>query len=119
MPGEQFVSCYAVGEDVHAVVEGQPLQLFGCHVYRSPGVILGFLRTFGDRLGEVEVYQTHARVAAEHHVLGLKIEMHEPSVMDMLQRQSHIDQDGGDVFIDKWSPLRRPKLEVLPLQILH
>jgi hypothetical protein len=117
--GEQFVGGDAVGEDIDAVIDRFVADLFGSHVSGSAGVSGHALGLRGSGEGEIKIDEPEAAIAREEHVLGFEIEVHETAFVDMLEGQSHIDEDIADGFGEERVIAGAEQLEVGALDILH
>src|SRR6266511_5792868 len=117
--GEQFVGGDAIREDVHAMIDRLPADLFRRHVRRRAGILghlSGFIRF---RLGQVKIHQTQTGIAREQHILRLEVQMHEPALVDMLERERHVDQDVANVLGEDWIGARVEQFQVRAFDILH
>src|SRR5688572_29357875 len=112
LAGEQFVSADAVSKNVDALIDGLAQQLFGRHISWSARVGLGFYGEVRLADGQVEVDQTHGAVAGDQDVLGFEVHVNEPAVVNMFERNGHVDEQFGDIFGDDRIAFGRKEFQV-------
>ena len=117
--GEQFVSGDAESEDIHAMIDRFVADLFGRHVGGGAGIAGHFLGLGRTGKGEIEIDETQAAIAGEEDILRFEIEVHETAFVDMLEGESHIDEDIPDRFGEERIVARAQEFEIGALDIFH
>ena len=72
------------------------LQLLRRHVCRCARCAAQLERFGRTRHGQVKIHQPHISIPGHHHVLRFEVQMHEATVMDVLETDGHIDQNITD-----------------------